>query len=174
MGARSSDPVVAFQFRMEIQFDPFHPSLPVPITGYFSEVSGLDVELEKAEYKTTNMLGLPATNMVPMRPVYHPITLRRGVTDSAGLWYWHNFCTLGLKAILKQNVVITLFDRAYEPVAEWSIEQAWPSKISGPRVAADSNDIAIEEITLTHGGILRTSTEPLLMAFDLLAQAFLP
>jgi phage tail-like protein len=175
MSARSSDPVLSYQFAVELTEDPFGLlGFKIPITGYFSEVSGLDVEYETAEYKSTNLLGLPHSNFVPLRPVYHPITLRRGVTDSEGFWLWHQLLSLGAKPLLKSYVMITMFDRSYEPIVQWSVERAWPSKISGPQIRSDSSDISIEEMTLTHGGIMRMYMNPLFMGIDILMQLMLP
>lgn len=175
MAARSVDPVLSYQFSVEVTEDPFGLlGFKIPIKGYFTEISGLDVEWETVEYKTTNPLGLPHSNFVPMRPVYHPITLRRGVTDSEAFWLWHQLLALGAKPLLRPYVMITMFDRSYEPLVQWSVERAWPSKLSGPQIRADSSDIVIEELTLTHGGIHRMYLSPAMMVLDVAIQALLP
>lgn len=175
MSARSVDPVLSYQFAVEVTEDPFGLlGFKIPIKGYFSEISGIDVEWETVEYKTTNFLGLPHSNFLPLRPVYHPITLRRGVTSSEGFWLWHQLLALGAKPILKPYVMITMFDRSYEPMVQWSVERAWPSKVSGPQIRSDSSDIVIEELTLTHGGIHRMYLNPAFMALDVAVQLLLP
>jgi phage tail-like protein len=175
MSARSVDPVLAYQFAVEVTYDPFGVAdFLIPINGYFSEISGLDVEWETAEYKSTTFMGLPHSNFVPLRPIYHPITLRRGITSSEGFWLWHQLILLGAKPFLRPYVTITMFDRSYEPLAMWSIERAWPSKISGPQIRADSSDVVIEEMTLTHGGITRLFINPVFQVAQLLIEAFLP
>ncbi len=158
-----------------MNYDPFGivPFI-IPMRSYFTEVNGLDVEWETAEYKTTNVLGLPHSNHVPMRPVYHPITLKRGITDREGFWLWHQLLALGAKPLMKTYVTITLYDRNYEPVAEWSVERAWPSKISGPQMRSDSSDVLIEEMTMTHGGVMRTYMNPLFAGVNIVAQMMLP
>jgi phage tail-like protein len=173
--SRDVDPVLAYQFSVELTEDPFGLlGFKIPITGYFSEINGLDVEYETAEYKSTNILGLPHSNFVPMRPVYHPITLRRGITDSEGFWLWHQLLVLGAKPLLKCYVMITMYNRSYEPIVQWSVERAWPSKISGPQIRADSSDFVIEEMTLTHGGVMRMYMNPLFMGIDIAMQLLLP
>lgn len=175
MSARAVDPVLGYQFAVEISYDPFGIIPPlIPIKGYFSEVSGLEVEWETAEYKSTNLLGLPHSNFVPLRPVYSPITLRRGITDSEGFWLWHQLLALGTKPLLKTYVTITMFNRSYEPLLLWSVERAWPSKVAGPQLRSDSSDIMIEELTLTHGGIARMPVDPLGRAFATGLQMMLP
>lgn len=175
MGAREVDPILSYQFSVELTEDPFAIlGFKVPITGYFTEISGLDVEWETAEYKTTNVLGLAHSNFVPLRPVYHPIMLRRGVTDGEGFWLWHQLLQLGAKPLLRAFVTITMYDRSYNPIAIWSVERAWPSKISGPQMRSDSSDITIEEMTLMHGGIQRMYLNPLFAGANLGVQALLP
>jgi phage tail-like protein len=175
MSARAVDPALSYQFAVEVTEDPFGLlGFKIPITGYFSEISGLNVEWETAEYKTVNFLGLSHSNFVPMRPVYGPITLRRGITTSEGFWLWHQLLALGAKPLLRPYVMITMFDRSYEPMVQWSVERAWPSKVSGPDIRADSSDIVIEEMTLVHGGIHRMYLNPLFMAVDVAMQLLLP
>ncbi len=175
MSVRSVDPALSYQFAVEITEDPFGLlGFKIPITGYFSEISGLNVEWETAEYKTVNILGLAHSNFVPMRPVYGPITLRRGITTGEGFWLWHQLLALGAKPLLRPYVMITMFDRSYEPMVQWSVERAWPSKVSGPDIRSDSSDIGIEELTLVHGGIHRMYLNPLFMAVDVAMQLLLP
>ena len=51
MSARSVDPVLSYQFAVEVTEDPFGIlGFKIPITGYFNEISGIDVEWETAEY----------------------------------------------------------------------------------------------------------------------------
>ena len=173
--SRSVDPVLQYQFSVELTEDPFGIlGFKIPIKGYFSEISGLEVEWETAEYKSTNILGLPHSNFVPMRPVYKPITLKRGITDSEGFWLWHQLLALGAKPLLKCYVMITMYNRSYQPIVQWSVERAWPSKISGPTISSDSSDFAIEEMTLTHGGVMRMYLTPFFMGIDIAMQLLLP
>ena len=48
-----------------------------------------------------------------------------------------------------------MYDNALKEVARWDFERAWPVKITGPQPKADSNEIGIEEITITHEYITR-------------------
>jgi phage tail-like protein len=174
-GVRSKDPLLQFQFAVEFNFDPFGLLPPIiPITGYFTEISGLNVEWEVTEYKTTNFLALPHSNHVIGRPVYQPVTLRRGVTGSESFWLWHQLLALGTKPIMKNYVTISMYDRNYKLKAQWSLERAWPTKVSGPEIRADGNDFAIEELTLTHGGIMRMYLEPGMELMNILMQQMLP
>jgi phage tail-like protein len=174
-GARDTDPALSFQFSVELSQDPFgFLGFMIPIKGYFTEVSGLDVEWETVEYKSTNFIGWPESNMVQMRPVYRPITLKRGITNDEGFWLWHQLMFLGVKPLLSCYVTITMYDRFYKPLAEWSVESAWPSKITGPQIRSDSSDFAIEEMTLMHTGIHRSYMAPEFMLLEAAIQLLVP
>jgi hypothetical protein len=43
---------------------------------------------------------------------------------------------------------------------------AWPSKISGPQIASDSNDFTVEELTLVHEGLRREDMDTMIPAFE--------
>ena len=42
-------------------------------------------------------------------------------------------------------------------MARWNFVEGWPSKITGPQAKADGNEIAVEELTVTHEGIERVA-----------------
>lgn len=149
------EPTLGFLYSVEVRGGPLG-LFTVPVEGYFTEISGLAVEYEVIEFKTTNVLGLPHRNQYPGRPIYSPITLRRGVTGSEAFWLWHQLLVFGLKGpLLTATITLTIYDRSYDPVAAFEIERAWPSKVSGIDVRADSNDVLIEELVLQHGGVSR-------------------
>lgn len=149
------EPTLGFLYSIEISGGPLG-LFPVPFQGYFTEVSGLAVEYEVIEFKTTNVLGLARRNQYPGRPVYSPITLRRGVTGGEGFWLWHQLLQFGLKSwVLSASVSINIYDRNYKYLAAFTVERAWPSKVSGIEVRADSNDVLVEELVLQHGGVSR-------------------
>jgi phage tail-like protein len=50
-----------------------------------------------------------------------------------------------------------MFDRDGAQAARWDFNNAWPLKISGPSPKSDSNEIGVEELTITHEAIQRTS-----------------
>jgi phage tail-like protein len=153
MATRATDPVVSYQFAIEV-------AGIVPIKGYFSEISGLDVEYDVIEYTRFNMLGFPITQKIPGLPKFSPIQIKRGITSNMGFWMWHEGTSLGLVELLRANATITMFARNYQPLVQWDIVRAWPSKVSGPQISADSGDIAFETITLEHEGLRRSFMTP--------------
>lgn len=170
------EPTLGFLYSVDVRGGPLGIApFPLTIEGYFTEVSGLAAEWEVIQYKTTNVLGWPAQNQYPGRPIYSPITLRRGVTSNEGFWLWHQLLFLGLKGpVLSATITLTVYDRTYTPVAAFEIEKAWPSKVSGVDVRSDSNDVLIEEMVLQHGGVSRDYFTGEMQLLNTIIQGFIP
>ena len=71
------------------------------------------------------------------------------------IWDWREDVIKGEMKTARMNVSITMLSRTYEPVAIWHLSNAWPSKVTGPVMKADSNDIGVEEVVLVHEGMYR-------------------
>lgn len=123
--------------------------------GLFREVSGFDSEVEVVEQKQVNASGQQVVVRVPGGRRSGQITLRRGIDSDKGLWeWWREVETQGPEAA-RRDCTIELLDQGGTPVATFSITQAWPSKYTGAALGADSNDVAVEAITLAHEGFRR-------------------
>ncbi|MEM7030165.1 MAG: phage tail protein [Chloroflexota bacterium] len=143
MPTRISDPALSFQYGVFI-------SSPIPITGYFTEFSGLSEEQDVIKHKVIQSDGSEYIYMIPGRWEPNPITLKRGTTWDSGFWQWRNLVRRRNINLARANVTIFLYDRDYTPVMAWNLFEAWPSKLSGPEFKADSSEIAVEELTLVY------------------------
>ncbi len=116
----------------------------------FSEVSGLEASIDVIDYRT----GDSAENTPQKLPGlnrYSNITLKRGFTSDFSLWNWINGALTG--AVVRATVQITLRDQADNPVWIWQLKNAWPCRWSGPLLVANSSDVAIETLEITHEGL---------------------
>jgi phage tail-like protein len=145
MAARLEDPLVGFQFSLDAN----------GMTGYFTEVSGISSENGVATHKVVTAEAKEVTLQVPGRVEWGEITLKRGLTTNVEFWGWRETVVTGDIVGARQDCTITMYDRSYAPVVAWTILNAWPSKLSGPQISADSNDLTIEEMTLVHEGLYR-------------------
>lgn len=141
------DPIVGFHFEVEIQG---------AVQGYFTECSGLGSETETIEHKVMENKQ-EVVMKIPGRLKWEDITLKRGITKTMDVWDWRKKVEEGKVEASRQNGSITMYDQERNPVAQWDFLRAWPSKVSGPQPKADSNEIAIEEMTLVHEGIKRVT-----------------
>ena len=120
--------------------------------GAFREVSGLDTEVEVIEFREGS--GGPIQKL-PGLTKYSSIVLKRGFTGDTALYDW--FTEFSESRTQRVDGSITMFDQTHTEVARWNFENAWPSKVSGPTLNADGNQVAIESIELVHEGLVRVS-----------------
>ena len=92
---------------------------------------------------------------IPGRLTWGDITLKRGITSTMDAWEWRSEVELGNLDEARKNGSIFMLDRNLNQIAQWDFEAGWPSKISGPSLGSDSNEIGIEEITIVHERIER-------------------
>ncbi len=140
------DPLVGFHFAVDIQGQ---------VTGYFTEVSGLGSEQETIEHKVINEKGVEVVMKVPGRLKWEDITLKRGITSNMDIWTWRKMVEDGKVSEARADGSIVMYDQSLTEVARWNFQSAWPVKVTGPSVKADSNEIGIEELTLAHEYIER-------------------
>ena len=142
------DPLIGFHFSVDIQG---------VITGYFTECSGLGSEHDIVEHKVTNEKGQEGVMKIPGRLKWENITLKRGITSSLDIWDWRKQVEDGDVEGARRDGSIVMYDQELQEVARWNFERAWPVKVSGPSPKSDSNEIGIEELTLSHEYIERVT-----------------
>ena len=136
-----TDPFGAFNFLVEID----------GVTqAAFSEVSGLDVEVDVIDYRTGDDKSL-GVRKLPGLAKYGNITLKRGITLDHSLWNWIKTVIDG--SVHRANMTITLLDEQRQPALRWKIVRAWPRKWTGPVLNAKSSEIAIESLEIAHEGL---------------------
>jgi phage tail-like protein len=154
-GGRATDPLVGFQFRIEI--DGGGAEFKTEDAAYFIEVSGLGSEHEVVEYTGVDEQGNPVVQKVPGRLKWEDVVLKRGITSSLAIWDWRKKAEDGKMNDARAAVSIIMMDTDGTDVARWDLTNAWPSKVSGPAPKSDSNEFAIEEMTIIHEGMERVS-----------------
>jgi phage tail-like protein len=118
----------------------------------FSEVSGLSVETEMAEYRDGSSPEFHKIKMPGMQK-FGNITMKRGTFQGDNDFYkWWN--TVALNTIERRDVTISLLNENHEPVVVWKIKNAWPSKVQSTDLKSDDNGVAIETIELVHEGLV--------------------
>ncbi|HRW06062.1 MAG TPA: phage tail protein [Caldilineaceae bacterium] len=145
MAMQSQDPIKGFLFQLDVQGK---------VVGLFTECSGIGSETEVIEHKVMQN-GKPVIMKVPGRLKWENVTLKRGITDNMDVWKWRHEIEVGNVEANRFTGSIIMTDHDLKPVAEWTFERAWPTKVSGPTPKADSNEIGIEEIIIAHEGIRR-------------------
>jgi phage tail-like protein len=142
----TEDPLLGFNFMLELEG---------AVAGYFTECNGIGSEHEVIEHKVVDKGGHEIIRKIPGRLKFTDITLKRGITSDMKIWEWRDLAVIGKIADARKNCTITMLSRDYKPVATWHFANAWPSKVTGPSLKADSNEIGVEEITIVHEGMYR-------------------
>jgi phage tail-like protein len=124
--------------------------------GAFTEVSGLAVQLDVEELAEGGQNGY--THKLLGRMKWPNLVFKRGLTDTNALFEWLLECS-GEGLTAKSNkvkpregkITVLAADRKTK-VRTWTIAEAKPVKWTGPKLAASSRDLAIEELEVCHSG----------------------
>lgn len=142
-----TDPYRGYRFSVEID------SL---IVGGFSEVSGLERELETEEYNEGGVDRF--THTFPDRMTHPNLTLKRGLTDSETFWNWIQQVKYGI--VERKSGRILLLNTRGEEVWGWEFRDAYPVKWTGPELRAEEGSVAFETVELTHRGLSKMEGLP--------------
>lgn len=141
-GDDRKDPYLGFNFAVEVDS---------MVVGGFSEVAGLDADIEVEEYREGGVNEYMHKRAGPVRYSSN-LVLKRGVSEAAGLWSWYADVLQG--KIKRKTVAIVLLDSACEEKRRWSFQRAYPVKWNGPHLKAVTGEVAVESVELTHEGLM--------------------
>ncbi len=133
----------------------FHVELDQIDIGAFKEASGVDSETEIIEYKETTKDGKMIIRKLPGAMKWADITLKKSIDTKMDLWDWRKEVEQGDIDSARRNGSIVLYDSMAKPVARWNFIAGWPSKWKGADLNAGENNVAVEEVTITHEGLSR-------------------
>jgi len=120
--------------------------------GYFTEASGLNIQIEPIPYRSGGE-GSPVRKL-PGRADYGPLVLRWGLCRSRELMDWIDEISKG-NIVRKDVSIIILKPNGVDAETTYDLNNAWPSKWTGPDLDALSQDVAVETLELQYEGIKR-------------------
>jgi phage tail-like protein len=159
LGQRS-DPYTAYNFLVEIEG---------LVVGGFTEVTGLQIEVEVQDYREGGLNDYIHRLAGPTRYPSNLI-LKRGLADIDLLWAWHQAVTHGI--ILRRNGSIVLLDPAGSEKWRWNFVGAYPVRWLGPELRSGSANVAVETLELVHRGIVNPLESAITLAADIAASLF--
>ena len=134
------------KFRFEVDLGPGMQGVA------FQEVSGMDVENQIIEYRKSNST-LFSIEKMPGIVKYGNVTMKRGVfVNDNTFWSWHQQITMN--TITRRTVVIKLLDETGNATMQWTLNNAWPTKITSTDLKSDGNEVAVDAIEIAHEGIV--------------------
>jgi phage tail-like protein len=126
--------------------------------GLFSEVSGLELTMEP------RAIAVGGVNWGEVQRVgqtrYSPVVLKRGVTDINDMWSWFDSTTRGANYGYRLQGEIKVLGSEVnkkgeaQPVMVWKLTKVMPTRFKGPDLSSISSQVAIEELTLVHEGLV--------------------
>jgi phage tail-like protein len=117
----------------------------------FQEISGLDIEIETVHFREGSSPA-DSDRKLPGLRKFTNITLKRGLIQGDNQFFeWINTKQNG--TIERRDLIIALLDEQHQPAIVWKVKNAFPVKYSGPVLKADSSEIAMESMEITHEGI---------------------
>jgi len=122
----------------------------------FSEVSGLEQEIEVEEYVEG---GMDFVHKLPKGIKHSNVTLKRGITADSVLREWYD---LTLKAITyggtpipkKAEIYIVVKDSENNEKIRFMLKYAYPIKWSNSQLNASASEVSIESVELVHEGMV--------------------
>lgn len=123
--------------------------------GRFIEAQGLEVEVEVEPYEEGGQNGF--VHKLPGRMTWPNLVLKRGITETDNLLAWLNKSsgegfTGASNTLTRSTMALTLVAASGARLRSWNFEGAFPVKWTGPSFAADSDELAYEELEITHHG----------------------
>ena len=125
----------------------FSVELDNGITGYFTDVTGLAIDVGVVEVQATNEKGDTVTRKRPGTTTYGDLVLKRGLTKDKQFWDWAKKIRDG-KDDFRTKGAVVLHDIAGAEIGRWTFESAWPSKWSASDLDVGTDDAMVEEVTL--------------------------
>ena len=114
----------------------------------FQEVTGLDSETQTIEYRHGNSPSFYPIKMPGLGKVGN-VTLRKGIfVNDNSFWNWYS--QIKMNTIARQTVVISLLDETGAPKMVWTLNNAWPTKITGTDLKSEGNEVAIETLEIAY------------------------
>jgi phage tail-like protein len=132
------DPAPEFRFYLEIDG---------LVEGAFAECSGLRVERDVLTFKEGGLNN--RVHRLPGRTTYGDITLRKGVMFTIELWDWFEEGAKDGKVKYRDFTIYHHSSYFNIPARWYHVEKAYPVSWEASSLRTDSNQLAMESLTLT-------------------------
>ena len=117
----------------------------------FQEVTGLSSETQVIEYRVGNSAVFSNVKMPGIKK-YGNVTLKKGIfKDDKAMWTMYNL--IKMNTIERKTVTISLLDEEQEVAMSWTLDNAFPCKMTVTDMKADANEPAVESMELAHEGL---------------------
>lgn len=116
-----------------------------------TEVSGLKVEVDVAEFKSNTSDGKFVDTKVPVKPKSGTVTVSRALTEDCTFADWVKESMEG--KLPRSNAEIVVYDTMLAPVMRYTLVDCQPSSLEIGTLKAGDPSVVTEKMTLHHVGI---------------------
>lgn len=114
----------------------------------FQEVDGLESETQVIEYRHGDSPSFYPIKMPGIGRVGN-VTMRKGIfVNDQAFWDWYN--EIKMNTIERRTVVVSLLDEEGNPKMTWTLNNAWPTKITGTDLKSEGNEVAVESVEIAY------------------------
>ncbi len=141
-------PLPSYNYRVEIN----------GTTIAFSQVSGLTKSFETTTYKESPIAGNqpgPVTMRMPGQSSDITVPLQKGVVRENSIKAFYDWIhSTKINQVEKRDITISLLSEDGSPTIIWTVVNAFPTSLEAPTFDANSNDVAVEQLSLMADDIL--------------------
>ena len=131
--------------------------------GSFTSVTGGSMSIVVIEHVIMYDDGSSRGIYIPGATNFEPITLSHGLTSDMAYWDWWSRLAAGEREVYTASIIA--YNQAGSRMAQWDLEDAWVSRISGFHFVTGGantlgNQVAIASVTLVTEDIKRVEVPP--------------
>jgi phage tail-like protein len=116
-----------------------------PGTISFQEVTGLSIEATPIEYRHGDSPSFQSLKMPGMGK--GNVTMRKGIfINETALWSWLN--QINMNTMARLTVAVSLMDETGAPQMVWTLNNAYPIKVTGTELKTEGNEVAVESVEI--------------------------
>lgn len=139
-----ADTLGTYTFQVEI--DDIPPS-------QCKEVSGLEIEHQVIDYDSSLPGGKEDRKKIRGPRKWGDITIKRGATGDRSWSDWYKLAQNGRMSEAKRNGSIVIYSIEEGEMLRYNFVNGWPMKYNPGSFKAGGNEVAMEELVITHEGL---------------------
>jgi phage tail-like protein len=113
----------------------------------FQEVTGLQTETKVIEYRHGNSPNFSTIKMPGLRSVGN-VTMKKGIFAKDAKFFTWFLETKKFETFKRRVVIVKLLDEGGQAKMTWTLNNAWPTKVTGTDLKSDGNEVAVESIEI--------------------------
>ena len=117
-------------------------------TVSFQEVTGLESGTKTVEYRRGDSPQFAQIKMPGLAKAGN-VTLRKGII-TADQALWNSFNEIKMSTVARRTVVVSLLDETGATTISWTLNNAFPTRITGTELKSEGNEVAVETIELAY------------------------